>query len=380
MKNITYGRQFIDNKDINEVQKSLKMDLITTGAYVSKFENLIQKNLKVKHALSCTSGTAALHLAFLAIGLKKNDIVVMPAVNFIASYNLCKQIGAKIYFADVDPSTGQMTRETILNCIKQYKIKKLKLLITMYLGGYPEGIKDFYYLKKKFKCFLIEDACHALGAKYYYNNRMYLVGQCSHSDICVFSLHPLKTITSGEGGIICTNKNSLYKKLAQTRSHGIIRNKKNHWEYEIKEPGFNYRLSDINCALGYSQFKKINKFVDYRKKISNYYKKLFKNSNFVKFPSYDSRNKPSYHLFIINLIFKKNQNKNNFLSYLKKNKISAQFHYIPIYKFKVSNNKKRLPFSDLYFETSISVPIHYNLKIKDVKRIVKVINQYYDID
>ena len=304
MKNINYGRQFIDNKDINEVKKSLKLNLITTGSYVKKFENLIQK-LKVKYAVSCTSGTAALHLAFLAIDLKKNDVVVMPAVNFIASYNLCKQIGAKVYLADVDPSTGQMTKETILKCIKENKIKKIKLIITMYLGGYPEGINDFYLLKKKFRCFLIEDACHALGAKYYIKKRIFTVGQCRHSDICVFSLHPLKTITSGEGGIICTNKNLLNKKLLQTRSHGIIRNKKIHWKYEIKEPGLNYRLSDINCALGYSQLKKIHKFINYRKKISDHYKKLFQNSNFVKFPPYDPKNKPSYHLVILNFIFKK---------------------------------------------------------------------------
>jgi dTDP-4-amino-4,6-dideoxygalactose transaminase len=150
MKIIPYGRQYIDSQDIKFVSKALKEDLITTGGYVKKFENKISKFLKVKYAVSCSSGTAGIHLALLAINLKENDIVIMPAINFIASYSLSKLMKAKIFLADVDPCTGQMIPKTLLECIKKNKIRKIKAVITMYLGGYPENICEFYQIKKKY--------------------------------------------------------------------------------------------------------------------------------------------------------------------------------------------------------------------------------------
>ena len=197
MKTIPYGRQYIDNQDIRLVSKALKEDLITTGKYVKKFENKISKFLKVKYAASCNSGTAALHLALMAIGLEKDDVVIMPAINFIAVYNMGRLMNAKIFLADVDPLTGQMTPGTLLECIKNNKLKKIKAIVTMYLGGYPENVIEFYNIKKKFKCYLIEDSCHALGSKYLFNKKFLPIGSCKHSDISTFSLHPVKKITSG---------------------------------------------------------------------------------------------------------------------------------------------------------------------------------------
>jgi len=161
MKNIPYGRQYIDNQDIRSVSKALKQDLITTGDFVKKFEDKISKFLKVKYTTTCNNGTSALHLAFMAIDLKKDDAIIMPAINFIAAYNMARLMNAKIFLADVDPFTGQMTPETLLECIKKNKLKKIKAIITMYLGGYPENVEKFYLIKKKYKCYLIEDACHA---------------------------------------------------------------------------------------------------------------------------------------------------------------------------------------------------------------------------
>ena len=178
----------------------------------------------------------------------------MPAINFVAIYNLCKLIGAKIFLADVSPDTGQMTPGSLLNCIKKNKIKKIKAIVTMYLGGYPQNVNEFYKIKKIYKCYLIEDACHALGAKYKVGKDVFNIGSCAHSDFCVFSLHPVKTITSGEGGLVTTNNQSFSKKIKLLRSHGII--KSSHWKYDIKFPALNYRLSDINCALSLSQLKK----------------------------------------------------------------------------------------------------------------------------
>ena len=256
MKITPYGRQYIDSQDIRIVSKALKEDLITTGRYVKKFENKISKFLKVNYVASCHSGTSALHLALMAIDLEKDDVIIMPAVNFIAVYNMARLMNAKIFLADVNPLTGQMTPETLLECIKNNKLRKIKAIVTMYLGGYPLNAIEFYKIKKKFNCYLIEDACHALGARYF-NNKKYLpVGCCKHSDISTFSLHPVKTITSGEGGLVTTNNKFFYEKILSLRSHGIDKDRNFHWKYNLSKSGFNYRLSDINCALGLGQLKK----------------------------------------------------------------------------------------------------------------------------
>ena len=372
MKFIPYGRQYIDSQDIKFVSQSLKKKLITTGEYVKKFENKIEKFLKVKFAISCNSGTSALHLAFMAIDLKKNDIIIMPAINFIASYNMAKLINARIFLADVDSLTGQMTPETLLKCIKDNKLKKIKAIVTMYLGGYPENVVKFYNIKKKLNCYLIEDACHALGAKYFYNKKYLSIGSCKHSDISTFSLHPVKTITSGEGGILTTNNKNLYNKVKLLRSHGIEK-KKDHWLYDVKFVGFNYRLSDINCSLAISQLKKIKYFISSRKKIYNLYKKNL--NNIVSFVNYDKKIKPSYHLLLIKLKI----NKNIFLKQMLKNKIMAQFHYIPIFNFKsvyfYKFLSKNYSGSLDYHKSIVSIPIYVGLSEKEQLYIVKMIKK-----
>lgn len=340
MKTIPYGRQYIDSQDIRIVSDALKKDIITTGYYVKKFENKISKFLKVKYVTSCNSGTAAIHMALMAIDLKKNDVLIMPAVNFIAVFNMAKLMNAKIYLADIDPLTGQMTPRTLLECIKNNKLKKIKAIITMYLGGYPKNVIEFYNIKKKFKCYLIEDACHALGAKYFHKKNFLSIGCCKHSDISTFSLHPVKTITSGEGGLVTTNNKFFYKKILSLRSHCIDRDKIFHWKYNISQTGFNYKLSDVNCALGLGQLKKIDKFITYRRKIFNIYKNSFNGiSNSISF-SLDNKNKPSYHLFLISINFKEiGSSKDKLLKFLKKNNIFCQYHYIPIYKLKLFKKK-----------------------------------------
>jgi len=375
MKTIPYGRQYIDSQDIRLVSKALKEDLITTGNYVKKFENKISKFLKVKYVASCNSGTAALHLAFMAIDVKKNDVIIMPAVNFVAVYNMARLMNAKIFFADVDPLTGQMTPVTLLECIKNNKLKKIKAIVTMYLGGYPENVIEFYKIKKKYNCYLIEDGCHAFGAKYFHKNKYLNVGSCKHSDISTFSLHPVKTVTSGEGGIITTNSKLFYKKIVLKRSHGIKKNNSFHWKYDVNELGFNYRLSDINCALGLSQLSKLEKFLSYRKKIyENYVKEL---KDYVDLPKYKNQNIPSFHLFLISVNFRKlNLSKDKILNFLKKNNIFSQYHYIPIYKFSLYNKKKNnLNYnnSEYYFKNTLSLPIFYNLNFLSQNKVINKI-------
>ncbi len=377
-KIIPYGSQFIDKTDISLVSKSLKKNLITTGEYVKNFEKKTSRFLKSKYSISCNSGTSALHLSFYAAGLKKNDIIIMPAVNFIAAYSMASLLGAKIYLADVNPSTGQMTPKTLMECIKKFKLKKIKVILTMYMGGFPENILEFYKIKKKYKSILIEDACHAFGAQYSINNKNYKIGSCSHSDISTFSLHPLKPITTGEGGILSTNNKKFYNIAKRLRSHGIIKNKKKHWDYNVINLGFNYRISDINCALGISQLKKINLFLNKRRKIYYYYKsKLDGFKNLISFPKYNNLNKSTYHLIIINIKFKNLSEKDRFINYLLKKKIFLQFHYKPITNFLVYRGKKKNLFSSMkYYNSSISIPIFHRISKKEIDYTIRTIKNY----
>ena len=380
MKYIPYGKQYIDESDKKLVLKSLSNDLITTGPFVHKFEKELKRYLKCKYSFVCSSGTAAIHLAMLSINLMKDDVILMPAVNFIASYNMAKIMQLKIYLVDVDEHTGQITTDKILECINRNKLKKIKALIVMYHGGFPENVKNFYELKKKYNLFIIEDACHALGSEYKYKNKFFKIGSCKHADVSTFSLHPLKTITSGEGGIITVNNAKIAKKITLFRNHGILKNKKKYWDYDIVNYGFNYRLSDINCALGLSQLNKISLFLKKRKKI---YEKYFDelenfNPNLI-IPKYSKIIKPSFHLFLVNIMFSKlKKSKDHFMKYLIKHKILAQQHYIPIYKFKIyKESAKHFPGSKKYFKNSLSIPIFVNLSLKKQDQIIKTIKRYF---
>lgn len=381
MKHVPYGRQYIDGHDVNSVSKALKSELITTGNYLNKYENKISKTVNSKYSLACSSGTAGIHLALLAINLKKNDIVIMPAINFIASYSLSKMMKAKILLADVDSCTGQMTPQTLLQCIKKNKIRKIKAVITMYLGGYPENILEFYQIKQKYNFYLIEDACHALGAKYLSGTKIISVGSCKHSDLAVFSTHPVKTITTGEGGAVTTNNKKFYERMKLFRSHGIIRKNKNHWQYNIRETGFNYRLSDLNCSLGLTQLSKMSKFITFRKKVYiRYVTKLKTLNKFIKINNYNKKNKPSYHLFLITIDFEKiKSSKEIFFRYLKKNKILAQYHYIPLYKFSFFKNKKfYLQGSEIYYKTKVSLPIFFHYSQSQQNHVLNKIKFFFN--
>ena len=380
MKPIKYNKQYLDNNDEKSVIKALRQGLITGGNNVNLFEDKLKKFLNVKYALTCSSGTGGLHLAFEAINLKKNDVVIMPIVNFIAAFSMTNLYKAKVFFADVDSSTGQMTPETLKKCIKLNKLKNIKAVILMYMGGYPDNIPAFYKLKKSHKFYIIEDACHAFGASYKLKNNYFKVGSCKHSDLCVFSFHAVKTITTGEGGLVSTNNKKFNSIIKYFKSHNIKRNN-SYWDYNISKPAFNYRLSDINCALGISQLKKIKKIIHNREKIYNHYYNFFKNYplllNFRKINYFE---KPCFHLGILNIAFKKNKNKNKLIKYLNSNNIFPQYHYKPINLFlfakKLKINLENFIGAKKYYNTSISLPLYFDLKLNEVRKISRLIINY----
>ncbi len=378
MKLIPYGRHYINRKDIDSVVNVLKKDKITSGSEVERFERKLTKYFKSKFTTVCNSGTSALYLAFLAINLKKNDIIVMPAINFVASYNVVKTFGAKVFLADVDKYTGQMSPTDVINCCKKYRLKKIKAILTMYHGGYPQNADKFFIFKKKYKCFIIEDACHALGAKYKYKNSTIKIGSCKHSDISTFSLHPLKSITSGEGGIVTTNSKVLDDKIKKFRSLGIKRNINKHWEYDVIHKGFNFRLTDFQCVLGISQLKRLDIFLKTRKIIANRYSKELKKIPKIFIPNHQSRYESSHHLYIINFNFKSLKIKDKLINFMLKRKIILQYHYIPVYKFKIFNDKYLNNCSEHYYQSSISLPIYYGLKYKEQIKVIKLLKKFFE--
>ena len=378
---ISNGKPHIESDDIKEVVKSLKSGFLSQGSSINQFEKLFKKKFKCNFSLACNSGTSAIYLAMHSIEVKKNDAIILPSINFIAAANVASLFEAKIYFADVDVESGQLSVESILRCIKKNKIKKVKAIINMYLSGNLRQILDFYKLKKKLNCYLIEDACHALGSYYYYKKKKFFIGSCKHSDICTFSFHPLKTITTGEGGLISTNNKKIYQKSKLFRSHGIAKTNQ-HWKYNVIYPGLNFRLSNINASLGISQFKKISKFTLKRKKIFDfYYDKLNGYKKIIKILQPEINTFSSNHLVIAYFNFSKLKiNKDTFIKILLKNKIVAHYHYIPNTNFKFYKSKNLLKFKGAlnHFKNAISLPIHYKLSLTELKKIEKKIKLVVD--
>ena len=372
MKIIPYGRQYISKEDIKSVNKVLRSNIITNGKQVINFEKKFRQYVDSKYSLACNSGTSGLFLAMKAMNLKKDDVVVMPAINFVASYNVAKFFGAKIFLADIAPETFQ-------NCCKKFSIKKVKIILLMYLGGYPQNADKFLKLKKKYKANILEDACHALGAYYKINKKKIMIGSCKHSDICVFSLHPVKSITTGEGGLITTNNLKYYKNIFQARSLGIDRNKKKHWEYNVKNIGLNFRLTEFQSALGLSQLKNINNFLNHRKKIFNFYKKNLKKLNELKIISKsDEKYSSSNHLFIIRINNASKKLKESFIKYMLRNRIILQYHYIPVYEFDIFEDRYIGKNTKKYYREAISLPIYYNLSNKHLNIIIKKIKNFFN--
>ena len=380
---IDYGKQNIFPKDFFFTRNALKKKFLTQGNSVELFEKKIKSFVNSKYAIVCNSGTSALHLALLSIDIKKNDIILMPAINFIAAYNMSISLGAKVFLVDVDPLTGQMTPEKLKDTIKQNKINKIKAIITMYLGGSPENVYSFYKIKKKFKSILIEDACHAFGSTYKMNRKDYKIGSCSHADISTFSFHPLKTITTGEGGAVTTNRSQIAKKIFLLRSHNLYKkNKKEYWKYKAKGVGYNYRLSDLNCSLGISQISKVNEIIKKRSFIVQQYKeKLIKYKNYIDIPSYSTELKSCHHLMLVSFNFKKLlTNKDVFLKFMNKNNIYPQQHYIPLFEVCDIKYNKRYFINTLdFYRNCVSLPIFYSLKNKQIDKVVKSIEKFINL-
>ena len=378
---ILYSTQNIEKKDKNAVAKALGGSFLTQGPETDKFESNIKKYLKVNYCTVVNSATSGLHLSLMALGVTNKDYVWTSSITFVATSNVALHLGAKIDFVDIDSATFNICVEKLeKKLIEAKKKKKLpKVLIIVHLGGEPCDLIKIYNLKKKYGFRVLEDAAHAFGSKY----RNQMIGNCIFSDIACFSFHPLKIITTGEGGAITTRNKKIYYKLKALKSHGIEQNtdhEKSKYIFNYKQNylGLNYRLTDIQSALGNSQLRRIEKKISIRRKIANYYKKNL-NSN-IQIQKHDLKNRNSYHLFIIKIPIKKLRigTQKKIYTELLKHRIQTNIHYIPTYLQpyyqKIGFKNKKYKEAYIYFKSALSLPIHDKLSHEQLKKVVKYIN------
>ena len=384
---IPYSRQTITNQDIKEVNRVLQSDFITPGPVNLKFEEEICKFVKSKYCITVNTATSALTIACKALGLKKGDILWTSTNSFVASANCGLLCGAKVDFIDIDLENYNLSIKILeQKLIEAKKKNKLpKILIPVHFAGQPCDMKKIFKLSQKYKFKIIEDASHALGS----SNKNIMVGSCKYSDFTVFSFQAVKVITTGEGGCLTTKNRKLFEKVKLLRTHGITKNKgfflnkkfkKQPWYYEQQILGTNYRLADINSALGLSQLKKLKKNLVLRQKLVKNYYRLLKGQSF-KFVTIPQNVNSAHHLLPIFYNFKNFNQKINFFNYLRKKKIFLQVHYIPIYRHpyyqKLGFKSYNYPNSEIYYKNIFSIPLFLKLNIKKQTFIVNQIISFF---
>ena len=319
---IPYGKQNINKEDINSVIEVMESDFLTQGPVTPLFEEKLQSFCNAKYAIATINATSALHLACLSIGVTKGDIVWTSPISFVASANCVLYCGGEIDFVDIDPRTYNISIDSLRDKLMKAKRKnKLpKAIIPVHLSGQSCDMRKINNLSKEFGFKIIEDASHAIGGKY--ENEP--VGSCQYSDITVFSFHPVKIITTCEGGACLTNNKEIYEKIYNLRSHGIVRNQKDmlnkkegSWYYEQKHLGFNYRLNDLQAALGINQIKRLKSFVKKRHLIVNSYNELFDNNENITVPYQNEKSFSSFHLYIIKISNNNKYNRNEIFERLR---------------------------------------------------------------
>ncbi|MEI7474089.1 MAG: UDP-4-amino-4,6-dideoxy-N-acetyl-beta-L-altrosamine transaminase [bacterium] len=377
MKQYSYGKQSITLSDIWEVVKVLKSPYLTQGPKVQEFEKELCEYTGAKYAVAVSNGTAALHLCMLALGITNGDEVITSPITFLASANCVRYVGADVKFADIEAETALIDAELIQENITS----QTKCIIPVHFAGQSCDMEKIYKIAQRNNLFVIEDAAHAIGSEYKGNK----VGSCKYSDMTIFSFHPVKTLTTGEGGAITTNNKELYEKLLSLRSHGVVRDtslmKENHgvWYHEMHELGFNYRLTDLQAALGISQLKKLDNFVEKRRKIVSIYLEEFGMDERFSFLAEKNYSKAAFHLFplLINFDIVKTD-KQEIFTELKNRGLHLQVHYIPVntqpyYKNLYGNIICENALN--YYQRTISLPLYPQLNKSDIKDIVKIIKK-----
>jgi len=378
---IPYGHQHITQDDIDAVVSALQSDLLTQGPLVPKFEKKLAEYCGVKNAVAVNSATSALHIACLALGLRKGDWLWTSAITFVASANCALYCGAMVDFIDIDRlSYNLCTKSLERKLIHAEKVGRLpKIVVAVHFCGRPCEMLEIYRLSKKYGFKIIEDASHAIGARYFDDP----IGNCRYSDITVFSFHPVKIITTAEGGVATTNQSWLAEKMILLRSHGITRDPRQMskipdgpWYYEQKDLGYNYRMTELQAALGISQMDRLNHYVFCRNKIAARYDELLSDLP-LQLPD-PCFHYSAFHLYIIRLNTRAIENTHlDIFSLLRMSGIGVNLHYIPVYRqpyyLKMGFSLEDFPEAERYYGESISLPMYPMLSEEDQINVVDAV-------
>jgi UDP-4-amino-4,6-dideoxy-N-acetyl-beta-L-altrosamine transaminase len=385
---LPYGRQQIDDADVEAVVQVLRSDMLTTGPAVSRFEAELCKAVQSTGAVACSSGTAALHIAAIASQWSPGVSVVVPSVTFVATANCARYVGADVVFADVDPDTGLMTPDTFGEALDRAP-SVVKGVLPVHLGGRAVDIEAVARMARAKEVVVVEDACHAIGTTCLSAGESHAIGECHHSDMCVFSFHPVKTIAMGEGGAVTFNQSRWGEALLRARNHGLTRDpdqftntamatekgEVNPWYYEQQTLGFNYRASDLHCALGLSQLSKMQRFISTRQALSAHYDSRLRDlgPQVRSVPAPDGQS-VSLHLYTVLIDFDAlDINRGRLMGMLTKKGIGTQVHYIPVHHqpYHASGGSlPTLPGADAYYRRCLSLPLHTSMTASDVDFVV----------
>ncbi|MCK4553849.1 UDP-4-amino-4,6-dideoxy-N-acetyl-beta-L-altrosamine transaminase [Candidatus Parcubacteria bacterium] len=369
---IPYGKQTIEEEDINAVVDVFKTNWLTQGPKIKEFEEKVAQYCGAKYAVACSNGTSALHLAYLSAGLKQGDEVITTPNTFAATSNMILAVGASPVFCDIRLDTYNIDENKIEDLIAE----RTKAIVPVHFAGHSCEMNKIYGIAKKHNLIVIEDACHALGARHGSSK----VGSCGHSDMSVFSFHPVKPITTGEGGVITTNNEELYKKLITFRNHGI--HKDEQGKNVMTELGFNYRITDIQTALGVSQLKKLDQFIEKRRQVAEWYEEELKDLEEIILPSESPNNYSGWHLYIIRTANPEDRDK--LKKYLSENEIGVNFHYPAVYSHPYYQNlgygeyKDKCKNEEIYHNSCITLSCYPTLERSEVKYICDLIKTFFN--
>lgn len=369
---IPYGRQSVDEEDIQAVVEVLRSDYITTGPKVTEFEETVKNYVGAEYAVAVSNGTTALHIACLAAGIGEGDEVITTPITFAASANCVLYCGGTPVFADIEKDSYNIDPKDIRRKIT----KRTKAIIVVHFTGQPCKMDEIHKIAKEYNLLVIEDGAHALGADY----KGKKIG--SLSDFTTFSFHPVKPITTGEGGMVTTNNPEFYKRLVLFRGHGITREpellteNQGDWYYQQLELGYNYRLTDIQCAMGITQMAKLNAFVEKRREIAKGYNQAFTNREDVIIPMQIDGCHSSWHLYMLQVLSK---DRKEVFDQLRKKGIGVNVHYIPVYKHpyyqKNGYSQVECPNAEQYYQHIVSLPIYPGLKREEQAYVIETIIQ-----
>lgn len=378
MKFIPYGQQSIDEDDIRAVVEALRTDWLTTGPAVRAFEEALCEYTGARHAIAVANGTAALHVAALAAGIGTGDRVITSPITFLASANCAEYVGAVADFADIDPDTCNLSPDSLASAMSP----DVKAVVAVDFAGRPCDFPALAAVARAQGTVIIEDASHALGSRFEHGGKTYSVGAHPWTDLTTFSFHPVKTLTTGEGGAVLTDSDKLAERCRLFRNHGMERNRPDEpWYYEMRQPGFNYRITDLQCALGCSQLKHLEAFVRRRQEIVDAYNTAFETVQALSLPCPVPSGRAAWHLYVVQIDFPGiGKSRARVMQALRDRGVGTQVHYIPVhlqtyYREKYGYGPGKCPHAEAYYERCLSLPLFPAMSDDDVRQVIDAVGK-----